>query len=226
MLRRALAIVAAVFAVVALTAIAIWAFATFPERREFGPTLEAFDTIADFRRWFLQWATALVVLLAIFRRARAIYLGALVGIVTTSFYAQFYFFRLPRLDRVRGEVFEYWPGARELAVAVAVSIGLALLYAALTRRHAPLVILCALLLPIWFLPFVLPYTGGWFPAEWDRPDLLIPYRPCRGAALWSREGSRPMMLRIDDIWEHFEHPRAGITRAVSGRAGSCTATTG
>lgn len=216
MLRRIFVILATVFAIVALALIALWAVLRIPIDRQLDGGLHAFDTIGAWRDWFLGWATALLILLAIFRRARAIYLAALVAIIAASLYAPYFFVTFTRLDRVRGEYEQHMTRGRAVAVAVVLTLVLALLYAAMTKRYAPLVILCALLPPLWFLPLVQPATEGWYPIDWDRPDLLIAYRPCRGAVLVRPGASYAVVMHIDDIWDRFDDPRGGVTRAISG----------
>lgn len=216
MLRRILTILTAVSAIVALTAIVLWAIERFPVSRQLRGGFIALDTIARWQCWFLGWAPALLILLVILRRGRAIYLAALVAILTASLYAPFFFITFTRLDRVRGEVEELPPGARALAVSVVLSIGLALVYGAVAKRLVPLVILCAVLLPLFFVVMVIPFTSDWYAEDWERPDLLIAFRPCRGATLWRGDGGSIALREIDDVWERFADPRRGVTRAISG----------
>ncbi|HEY0143641.1 MAG TPA: hypothetical protein VGF48_22310 [Thermoanaerobaculia bacterium] len=224
-MRRVFAVLAAVFAVVSLAAIALWAVANLPFRRELGGGLSAFDTVHEWTVWFFRWATALLVLAALLRRFRPIYLGALIGITTAAAFWPFFYVTRPRIDRLCGPYEERQLDLRNLAVMVAVTIALALLYAVVLRRErvralVPLMILCMVLLPLWWLQVVLPVSSHWLPAEWDRPDRLIPFRSCRGALLWrvpTRRGYMAQMeLRIDELWERFDDPRGGVSRAVSG----------
>jgi hypothetical protein len=87
-------------------------------------------------------------------------------------------------------------------------------------RHAALVtaliVNVVLLHSIWVLT-VLPFANGWLPAEWHRPDLRVPVRPCRGAVLWA-SGDRAVEFGVvDDIWLRFADPQNGgaPTRAIS-----------
>jgi hypothetical protein len=69
----------------------------------------------------------------------------------------------------------------------------------------------------WILT-VLPAQRGWVPHE-SRADLLVPFRPCRGAWLWEvwttpgGEVSAHPYARIDDLWLHFADPRTAGARA-------------
>ena len=223
-MRRVAAILAAVFAIVALALIALWALVHFPVGRELGPGLRAFHTIDEWARWFLRWATALLVLLALLGRFRPVYLGALVGIGVAAMYWPFFHVTRPRVDRLRGRFEERQLDLRDMAVMVAVVIALALLYAIVARRErvralVPLLMLCAILLPLHLVVIVVPVGAPWWlPGEWDRPDRLIAFRPCRGALLWRiEEGRLPQIeLHIDDRWQRFDDPRAGVRRAISG----------
>lgn len=224
-MRRFFAILALIFAIVALAAIALWAVVNLPFRRELGGGLSAFDTIHEWTAWFFRWATALLVLAVLLRRFRPVYLGAMIGIITAAAFWPFFYVTWPRVDRLRGPYEERQVDLRNLAVMVAVTIALALLYAVVARRDrvralVPLMILCTVLLPLWWLQVVLPVSSHWLPLEWDRPDRLIPFRPCRGALLWRvpvRRGYLPQIeLRVEELWERFDDPRTGVSRAVSG----------
>jgi hypothetical protein len=78
------------------------------------------------------------------------------------------------------------------------------------------IINAGLSLLVW-VPAVLPFVNGWIPAEWNRPDLLVPVRPCRGALLWASDDGGSTFGTVDDIWSHFADPRQGgaSTRALS-----------
>lgn len=117
---------------------------------------------------------------------------------------------------------------------VIVTFGLAALLIVVTRlRHTRPVVrasaliaaatLAGVVLHLHFLLMVLPMTNHWLPAEWQRPDLLVPFRSCRGALLWATSRNRAgevrayEVARVDDVWLRFADPRLGgaSVRAVS-----------
>jgi hypothetical protein len=161
-------------------------------------------------------------------------LPGLIFLQTATMYAPLAAMTARRVDRVRGMVEEPAIASRELALSVGVTMVLVAVFVCVTRlrrtpvvvRHAALVvgaILAGILLNLTWLTWVLPLTNQWEPADWQRTDLLRPFRPCRGALLWLVEprGSDDRMAfpaaRIDDIWLHLADPQArdGSVWAVS-----------
>src|SRR6202008_3640475 len=97
------------------------------------------------------------------------------------------------------------------------TLALAVAFIVVTRlRRTPEVVGSAALITAWivnagllllfWVPMVLPLVNGWLPAEWYRPDLLVPVRPCRGALLWASDGGMKFG-EVDDLWRHFADPR-------------------
>jgi hypothetical protein len=147
-----------------------------------------------------------------------------------AIYWPFFGIGVRRVDRIRHLVKEPAFAYRRLAVLLALSLALSLLYLfAASLRHAPqlagrvaavaLIVLAGVYLHIVWIPTILPATNDWQPVDWQRPDLLVRFRPCRGALLWlSRsDGKIIPMARIDDLWLRFADPRSGGTeqRAIS-----------
>jgi len=134
-----------------------------------------------------------------------------------------------RIDRMRGLIREPMRELRELVSVVVVTLALAGLYVAVaqlrhtrveTRRGAltiAVVVNGVLLHHVWLLMF-LPLVHGWWPADSRRTDLLVPFRPCRGAMVLRVEEGRVLRYgRVDDVWLHFDDPRdpGPPSRAVS-----------
>ena len=168
---------------------------------------------------------------AVTRRPRlATVLAVVVCVQTAMIYWPLAAFRVSRIDRVRRYVEEPVPQLQHLFAAIVVTLVLTAAYVAVVRlrhtrqatRHNALllaVVLNALLLNLVWILAVFPPTRGWWPADWHRPELLGPFRPCRGAVLWWVDGDRAIpYVRIDDIWLRFEDPRRPehAVRAVSG----------
>jgi hypothetical protein len=64
------------------------------------------------------------------------------------------------------------------------------------------------LLHLFWLVLIVPIGDDWHPSDWDRPDLLIPARACRGAVLWVYGGRNYTDIgTIDDLWMQFADPR-------------------
>jgi hypothetical protein len=115
-------------------------------------------------------------------------------------------------------------------VLLALTLVLSLLYliAASLRRAPPLggrvariviIVLTGVYLHIIWIPMILPAVNDWQPLEWQEPDRLVPFRPCRGALLWltRSDGKIVPIARIDDLWLRFADPRRGgqEERAIS-----------
>jgi hypothetical protein len=158
--------------------------------------------------------------------AVAIILAAGCGAIYWPFYGLFEY----RVDRVLRLVKEPALAYRRLAVFLAATLVLSLLYllVASLRRAPPLagawarvalVVLTGVYLHIIWTLIVLPISNRWQPAEWQRPDLLTTFQPCRGAVLWLTRGDGKIIPfgRIDDLWLQFSDPRRGGTtgRAIS-----------
>jgi hypothetical protein len=134
-----------------------------------------------------------------------------------------------RIDRVLGRVKEPDVAFRMLVALLVVTLALSVLYLAVASlRRAPpyaratapvtLVVLIGVYLHIIWVLIVLPFSNVWEPAEWQRPDLLTAFQPCRGAVLWFMRYDKIIPFgRIDDLWLHFADPRHGGTqeRAIS-----------
>jgi hypothetical protein len=147
---------------------------------------------------------------------------------TVMLYLPFAFVWTVRVDRLRGQIRQPVFVARTLAVAIALTIGLALIFLAVTQlprtraitrnvARVTLAALPALLVPLIFLLFVVPFANLWGPADWRRPDLMVPFRPCRDAVLWSpKPGGFHDLGRVDDLWTRFRDPKSGqVGPAVS-----------
>lgn len=165
------------------------------------------------------------------KRATAanVILGALVFAALAgacAIYSPLSVFTTFRTDRLRGRVEEPVHGFRAFVVTiVVVAVAHILLILATTGRHTPAftralalsaaAVSCAITLHFFWLIAIFPATNTWFPGDWDRADLLIPVRPCRGAALWSTD--LHLIGFVDDLWLSFRDPRAGgrRVRAIS-----------
>ena len=145
---------------------------------------------------------------------RALLLGAMIGAVIL--YLPFFRLTVYRVDRIRGTVEEPARAWRLLGAAFVVAIAAHALFLGVTSlRHTPpftrrlasvaLVVTCGVYLHLFWLMMVVPITDEWAPADWDRPDLLRPFRPCRGASLWD---GHIKLGRIDNLWTSFRDPRA------------------
>lgn len=178
--------------------------------------------LAFVARWLTRWrgATAWI----------PIALPILICALTAALHLPFLGALGHRVDRIAGHVREPVPSLRALAVSVAVTLALAAVFLAVTsgRRSPALarrsalavaVVLCGVHAHVLWILLAFPVARAWTPAEWHRPDLLVPFRPCRGALLWAADGgfTRPL-VRVDDVWLRFADPRLGGERvwAVSG----------
>jgi hypothetical protein len=157
-----------------------------------------------------------VVVAAIRRRLRSI--GAAMPMVLGSavimLYVPLWFFPAWRVDRMRGLVQEPVAALRFLVIVVAATVALSCLFCVTVRagtaRRVSLVIAAVLygtLLSVFWMFVITPLTPPWWPADFDRPDLLVPVRPCRGAMLWRKR--REEFVSIDDVWLRFADPRDG-----------------
>jgi hypothetical protein len=147
-----------------------------------------------------------------------------VCVMTAMLYVPFRYVNERRVDRVVGQVEKPVVAMQAIAdsvVAVCVLAGVFLCVVRMRRtpavtRYAGLAVAATLtaVLPsiVWIL-LVAPAQNRWAPIEW-RTDLLVPFRPCRGALLWkvltSTDGgglrTHPY-ARIDDLWLEFRDPR-------------------
>jgi hypothetical protein len=167
-------------------------------------------------RWVIGW------------RGATAWIGIAIPLVvcgmTAMLYVPFRFVTERRVDRVAGQVEE--PVLAMQAIvdsAVALCVLAAVLICVVRLRRTPAVTryaafavaatLTAVLLSIVWLMFVTPALNGWTPIE-RRADLLVPFRPCRGALLWTvfpgadgREVRTHPYARIDDLWLEFRDPR-------------------
>lgn len=229
--RHELAIVAAAVAGTALFAAAalLWRFAydsepwdlswpSWPRR----PRLEGWDAF-HLLSWIAPVTVAVAACLFIASRWRrppiAAACAVLVCLQTATIYLPAAAHIAHRLDRVRGIVFEPMRELRELAAAAVITLTLAALYVAVTqnRRTRPAtrygaltvaaVLSGVLLHQAWLLMFM-PVVRGWWPADMHRTDLLVPFRPCRGAMVWAVECDYVVPYGgVDDLWLHFDDPR-------------------
>jgi hypothetical protein len=182
----------------------------------------------------LVWLVA-VALFAIRRRRAGVALltfglPAILAAGCAAIYWPFFGIQVRHVDRIRHLVKEPAFAYRRLAVLLVLCLALSLLYLfASSLRHAPqltgrvaavaLIVLAGVYLHIIWIPMILPATNDWEPLDWQRAELLIPFRPCRGALLWvTRPDGRVIPIaRIDDLWLRFVDPRTGGTeqRAIS-----------
>ena len=159
----------------------------------------------------------------------AVFLPLLLSILTALLYLPFLGAVDHRLDRIAGPVFEPIPEGRALAVSVAVTLILANAFVVTARgrtvdpaaghvARTVVLTLCTILPSIHIFFLIMPMLGGWWPAERQRRDLLVAFRPCRGALLWHDAEYPRAMVRIDDIWTRFADPRRNGERvwAISG----------
>ncbi|HYI07636.1 MAG TPA: hypothetical protein VEK57_01075 [Thermoanaerobaculia bacterium] len=166
--------------------------------------------------WVVRWVTG-------WRGATgwfAIAVPVLVCVEAAAVYAPFYWWTAQRVDRVAEMVEEPVIVVRRVAVSVVVTLGLAALFLCITRlRRTPAIVrqsaftvtatLIGILLHLWWVQAFVPMTNDWIPADWRRPDLLVPARPCRGAMLWIPHEWGMPAGRIDDVWLRFADPRRG-----------------
>jgi len=135
-----------------------------------------------------------------------------------------------RVDRVLRLVKEPASGFQHLVVLVGSTLVLELLYLlTASLRRAPrlastfarvtLAVLCGVYLHVVWILIILPISNGWEPVDWQRPDLLTRFQPCRGAVLWftRNDGKLLPFGRIDDLWLQFADPRRNNApgRAIS-----------
>ena len=144
-------------------------------------------------------------------------------------YLPFYWTTIRHAERLAREVSEPAWAYRLAAILFVVAMAECAVFFAVTRmpRTPALtrgvatvmpVTLAGIYLNLWSLMAILPPSNQWRPVDWHRPDLLTSFRPCRGALVWSRNGSRAVATgRIDDLWMRFADPREGgrETRAIS-----------
>jgi hypothetical protein len=150
-------------------------------------------------------------------------LPLLVCVGAAAVYAPFRGMTTWRVDRIAGRLKEPLPGAVALSTSVVITFLLAALFIAVTRlrhtrpatRHVALTVgatVAGLMLQLfWFFLFI-PFDVHWRESGARRDDLLIPFRPCRGAVLYQtthygRHTTVDDIGRIDDLWLHFLDPR-------------------
>jgi hypothetical protein len=147
-------------------------------------------------------------------------LPVLVCVTTAMMYAPFRYLNEQYLDRVGGRVEAPIAAAMAMADTAVSACVLAAAFICVTRmrrthgvvRYAALTVaatLTAVMLSVGWILTVLPAQSGWTPYEW-RSDLLVRFRPCRGALLWQASAGEPSaypFARIDDLWLHFDDPR-------------------
>lgn len=203
-----------------------WSFPRLPRMNQF----EAFGIYSWIQPSCFVAVAAILVVAAIRRRGRWIapLLAVVISMATALLYLPFWFLRAPRVDRLLGEVWEPVHRLQVLVATAMFTLALAVLFVVVTRlrqtpvvaRHTALVTALianvGLLHLIWVLA-VFPFANGWMPAEWNRPDLLVAVRPCRGAMLWGADEKGAPFGVVDDLWIRFADPRKGDapTRAVS-----------
>lgn len=139
---------------------------------------------------------------------------SLTGVV--ALYAPLCVARLTRFGRVRGPYEEPIPAMQLLFASLLFTTALAIGFVAMTQllrvpanvrasAIATTVVIgmvCGHL--IWFF-FFIPFRPAWMPPDMPRTISYVSFRPCRGAALFSRGGN--LVARIDDLWLHFNDPR-------------------
>jgi hypothetical protein len=174
-------------------------------------------------------AAAVVVRTLLRRRRPAAWIAAALPVVVclgaAALHAPFYGMTTGIVDRVAGTVQRPVLVARAVAVSGMVTFTLAALFLGVVcLRHTPAAVrqaartvaatLAGVVLVLFWLQMVLPMSDGWFPAHYHQPELLMPFRPCRGALLWQMSRDRydgslhaHHFARIDDVWLHFADPR-------------------
>ena len=190
------------------------------------PMLSRIEPFAVFP-WVALFGYVAVVILAITSTIRrnaqwvAPWLALVISIATAMFYLPLWFFRRNGLDRLRGEIEEPVRSLQAIVAVAMVTLVLGVLFVAITRlRQTPgitrrtalvtVVIVNAGFLHLFLFVVITPFDVGWQPFERDRPDLLIPVRPCRGAVVWAFTGRNYHDIgTIDDVWLRFADPRNG-----------------
>jgi len=168
-------------------------------------------------RWVIGW-----------RGATAWIGGAIplvVCVMTAMLYVPFRYVNELRVDRVAGQVEQPIVATQAMADrAVAVCVLGGAFLCVVRMRRMPVVVryaasavaatLAAVLSSIVWVMVVLPAQNGWMPNEW-RTDKLVPFRPCRGALLWTvSTGTDGLEARthpyapIDDLWVEVRDPRS------------------
>jgi hypothetical protein len=175
-----------------------------------GSAVSAAIVIGVVVRWITGW-----------RRAATwipVVLPMIICLFTAVLYAPLFGGVVYRVDRIAREVEEAAVFTRVLALAVLVTMGLSAAFLAVTwMRHTPslvretsrvtVAVLAAILANLVWWHWFLPPSNRWDPVDWQRSDLLVPFRPCRGALVWqaARLGDvRHIPIgRIDDVWLHL-----------------------
>jgi hypothetical protein len=195
---------------------AFWSIPSFPRMTRW----ESFDIYYWLRPFTCMAAAMILVAAAIRRNARLVApaLAVTVSFATGVIYLPLWFMRKDRVDRLLGAVEE----AGEVQVLVAMAMFLLLLsiaFIGVTRprrapeaaRHASLVVATAVnagLLLLYWVPMIMPLE--WYSTDWNRSELFVPVRACRGATVWAPRGKGFIPIgTIDDIWLQFADPRKG-----------------
>jgi hypothetical protein len=206
----------AVGVITAAGALGLW---IFPMLSRIGP-FAIFPWVALFG----YVAVVIIAIVAMIRRNAqwiAACLALVISIATATFYLPLWFFRRPAIDRLHGEIEEPVRTLQAIVAVVMVTVVLGVLFVVITRlRQTPgitrrtalvtVAIVNAGLLHLFWFVVITPFDEGWRPFERDRPDLLIPVRPCRGAVVWAFTGRNYHDIgTIDDVWLRFADPRNG-----------------
>jgi hypothetical protein len=245
MTRRRIEVVVAAAAIVGATAftaaVLVWHFdfddawwsLAFPVVADWnGFELYAWAEVILLIAFAVVWLFAAVLFAMRRRRSGAAFLTLALPVIIAAGCAAIYwpFFGawVGRVDRVRHLIKEPAFAYRRLAVLLSLSLALSLLYlfSASLRRAPPLggrvarvaiIVLAGVYLHIIWIPIILPAVNDWQPLDWQKPDRIIPFRPCRGALLWQErsDGKIIPIARIDDLWLRFADPRRG---GMEGRA--------
>jgi len=179
-----------------------------------------------------RWAVGLP-----WRRPRTTLVVTVLPILLVAWlYVPFCLLTFPRVDRIQGEVPEPVAPMRQAGTSAVVTLLLAAVFLGVTHgprtpgsaRAAALTVavtLGFLLVHIVWILLVFPLPPHeWPPPGRDRLDLLVPFRPCRGAIVWAVTRSpyhdQPSVYafaRVDEVWSRFLDPRRGgaRVRAVS-----------
>jgi hypothetical protein len=231
-LRIAASVCAAV--IVSVFALLVWLLFFEKVWREVWPAVPRAGGFAAFS--ILEWvvllapglgvacgAAALVAARRGEERAAGIVPAILICMLAAACYWPFSSMTTERVDRVRGRVSEPLIPAQALGNVVMVTYALCAVFVMVTgTRRTPLLtrqvcraviyVLTGLLFNLYVLFVVLPITNGWSPADWERTELLIAFRPCREAVVWlETSGADRRWLpygRIDGVWGRFSDPRA------------------
>jgi hypothetical protein len=159
------------------------------------------------------------------RRTAVAFLGATAEIVLclapAGAYLPFFWASVHHPTRLNPAVWEPVWSYRHASILVITTMVLCALFLAVTRlrRTPPTTRAAAITMPLvvthlclvfWILLIIIPTSNDWRPLDWQQPDLLIAFRPCRGAAVWSssRSGSAILTGRVDGLWLRFADPRA------------------